>query len=127
MLSQDQLCIAESSRKRKATSNKAAKRKKQEPVDRPLRVPSPVDDNEEGTVDVPQEETRDDEILSGHGGLSNHYVRNKRFRQIVADIMKENNRRMGGKKTVKTTSPKISSNVSISKEEGFLSRNKKVG
>jgi hypothetical protein len=62
-----------------------------------------VDDNEEETVDVLQEEIRDDEISSGHGGLSNHHVRNKRFRQIVADIMKENKRRMGVKKTVKTT------------------------
>jgi hypothetical protein len=56
-----------------------------------------VDDEEKETVDFPQEEIRDDDILSGRGGISNHHVDNtKRFRQIVAD-MKENNRKTGVK------------------------------
>jgi hypothetical protein len=56
-----------------------------------------VDDNEEETVDFPQEEICDNGILSGRGGiLSNHHVDNKRFCQIVAD-MKENNRQTGVK------------------------------
>ena len=95
-VAQEQLGIAESSRKRKATSGKAAKRKKQAPVDRSLSAPSPVEDEEVETVDVPEKEIRPDDILGGRGGLSNHHVGNKRFRQIVAD-MKENYRQTGVK------------------------------
>ena len=86
------------SRKRKSASCKSVNRRKRALVEpSPQRAPSPeVEDVDADVIDVREDDIRDDDILGGRGGLSNHHVGNKRFRKIVAD-MKEMYRETGVK------------------------------
>ena len=113
---------AQPSRKRNARNAAApTKRPRNDP---PRRPPSPVNDAEEETVDVLEEDIRDDDILGGRGGLSNHHVGNKWFRQIVAKM--KSMYRGTGAKTDKTALSRAIVEYVHAKKGRFLIR-KPVG
>ncbi|KAI2508080.1 hypothetical protein MHU86_6372 [Fragilaria crotonensis] len=71
----------QASRKRKVTSNKPVKSRKRA-LEEPLTQRAPSRKYRY----VGKEDIRDDDILKGRGGLSNHHVGNRKFRKIIADM-----------------------------------------